>query len=338
MANSSLKRKEGPAVKDLVVIVTYNSSDFIESCLRSLVPLLKDRYDCIILDNASRDGTAGKVEKLLEELDSRDTRLIRSPKNLGFAGGIDRIVFGLDKPDIYGNLILLNPDVLLQEDTLDELTRPLSERDIFVAGGLILEMDRNGNRDDATIQQAGGVIGDNYITRHLYSKKSYGTFKKEAKKEKPYYETDYASGALLATKMDIFIDLGGFDTGYRPAYFEELDYCLLIRSLGGKTVINPASKAWHYQGSSVESYSKRFYEYYHKNRIRCAIINLGIRGFFNTFLPEERDWLKVSATSDQRWPLFYAYFLNLLFLPYNLAVKIRRKSLIKKIGRKTVSK
>ena len=50
--------------------------------------------------------------------------------------------------------------------------------------------------------------------------------------------SDYVTGAFFATVFSLFRDSGGFDRGYRPVYFEELDYCLRLREAGWKVVSN----------------------------------------------------------------------------------------------------
>jgi hypothetical protein len=72
-----------------------------------------------------------------------------------------------------------------------------------------------------------------------------------------------------------------------------------------------------------------FYRYYHKNRVRCAIMCLSFGGFLKKFIPAEIKWLREKATPDQYKAVFFAYFLNFLFLMYNLSIKIRNGFLTK---------
>ena len=53
--------------------------------------------------------------------------------------------------------------------------------------------------------------------------------------------------------------------------------------------------------------------------------------FLKEFLKEEFKWGKTKATRDQIIPLMYAYFLNFLFFPYNLMVKVKNYLILKKI-------
>jgi len=304
----------------LIIIVTYNSSSYIRDCLTSLETSLVNRCHCIVIDNASKDDTMEKLAHYLEKAAGTvkdNITVTSSARNLGFAGGIDHVVFGLAEPGKYQNLVFLNPDTKIEEDTIENLLAPLDEDCNGASGGLILDMKTG------MVQHAGGIIKENFITVHQFSGRDPQTLKEKNFGSEILYP-DYVTGALFATKMSLFRALGGFDRGYRPAYYEELDYCLLLKKIGKKTVLNLHSRASHIEGGSVERFSGLFYKYYHKNRIRCAIINLGLKSFFKVFLPAERSWLKGAGIAGQKKALLYAYFLNFLFLPYNLAVKVKR--------------
>lgn len=308
----------------LIIIVTYNSVQHITDCMRSLKTVLEGRCRCIIIDNASKDGTLEKIGLFIKDEAGRagkNIKVISSSRNLGFAGGIYHVVCGLVRPGSYENLIFLNPDTRVQEDTIDNLLLPLLDTANGASGALILDMETG------KVQHAGGIIGDNFITSHSFSGEDLEAVEKRSGKSGMLYP-DYVTGALFATRMGLFRSLGGFDRGYRPAYYEELDYCLLLKKAGKKTVLNLSSRASHFQGGSVGRFSPLFYKYYHKNRIRCAIINLGLKDFFKVFLPAERSWLAGPGAGGQKRAILYAYFLNFLFLPYNLSVKLKRYLLI----------
>ena len=60
----------------------------------------------------------------------------------------------------------------------------------------------------------------------------------------------YCSGALLATPRDLFTSLGGFDTVYRPAYYEDTDYCFAVRDAGKAVYYQPESVVVHLEGAT----------------------------------------------------------------------------------------
>jgi GT2 family glycosyltransferase len=319
----------------LIVIVTYNSQDFIDDCLKSIASQTYDKWQLVVVDNNSSDGTVEKIRQFRNQttlFDNNNFKLVRLKKNIGFSRAVNHAASRTapainDEPFEY--LILLNPDICLFPDALEKLISTfdtsLTEEssDIGAAGGLILEYDRD------TIQHRTGKITENFITYHEGTGEDFNI-----SSESPgdiIIESDYVTGAFFATRFSLFSDSGGFDRGYRPVYFEELDYCLKLSEAGWRIVSNQQAVCRHFEGASVKSFSGRFYRHYHKNRLRCALLNMDILELVRIFLPAEIRWLKNSATRDQAVPLLYAYFINSVFLLYNLAQKIKNYFILNRI-------
>jgi len=69
-----------------VVIVSFNTRDLLRECLNTLATEAGGvRYEVIVVDNASRDGSADMVAAEFPA-----ARLIRSDVNLGFAAANNR--------------------------------------------------------------------------------------------------------------------------------------------------------------------------------------------------------------------------------------------------------
>ncbi len=324
--------------KSLIIIVTYNSQDFIENCLYSVAGQDFKDWFLTVIDNNSNDETAAKVREFKNKnrsVNEKNFKFITLKKNIGFSRAVNYIVFNFISSENkklikeLKFLILLNPDVCLKQRALQELISTfktdINHTELFkktgAAGGLILDYKKD------TIQHMGGRIEKNFITSHIGHGRSYHDLKHKS----GYKTVDYVTGAFMATEFQLFKNLGGFDPGYRPLYFEELDYCLKIKKTGKLVVINYNSIARHYEGASVKRFSKNFYKYYHKNRIRCAVINMGFKNFLKNFIFAESAWLKKSADTSQILPILYAYFLNFIFLPYNLIIKLKNYLILNRL-------
>ena len=61
---------------------------------------------------------------------------------------------------------------------------------------------------------------------------------------------DYCSAALLATRRSLFEKIGGFDSRYEPAYYEDTDFCMEIRKAGSRVYFQPESVVVHLEGAS----------------------------------------------------------------------------------------
>ena len=95
----------GPIVT--VSLVTFNGIRWLPGCIASLRAQEFDRFELLVLDNASADGTAQWLRQ--EAVDDTRMRLIESPINLGFAAGHNRLIAAA-RGDV---VLLLNQDVEL---------------------------------------------------------------------------------------------------------------------------------------------------------------------------------------------------------------------------------
>jgi O-antigen biosynthesis protein len=339
--------------RSLIVIVTYNSSGFIEECLESISVQSYTDWKIILVDNGSDDDTIKKVREFRNQtavFDSNNFKMIRLKKNIGFAGAVNLAVFKRRRRPVrkgdFRYLVLLNPDVSLYPDALEKLAgtfggEKFSGRpDIGVCGGLVL--DYEGEK----VQHMAGRITPNFITYHQGAGKDYplripvfntpgGDIEPDVVRHmagsSSLIEADYVTGAFFATIFSLFYDSGGFDSGYRPVYFEELDYCLRIKEAGWRTVSNPSAVCRHFEGSSSKKFSKKFYCSYHKNRIRCAVINMDLPELLRIFIPAEIRWLLGGAAAGQAEPLLYAYFMNAFFFIFNLCVRLKNHFILNRI-------
>jgi len=367
--------------KNLIVIVTYNSGNFIEDCLVSIAEQDYKNWQLVIIDNNSSDDTVHRIRHLRNQttaFDAENFKLTTLRKNIGFARAVNHAVFssirvrsGRKKEKNsagFDYLILLNPDICLLPGALKNLTATFKgegRSTIGACGGLILDYEKD------IVQHLSGKITPNFITYHdgagiSLSDIDQKTVADIGDKKRPYdldagrtrdtvtkdnnisstpvgernikdakkadiVEADYVTGAFFATRFSLFTGAGGFDRGYRPVYFEELDYCLKLKEAGWQIVSNMRARCRHFEGASIKKFSSRFYRHYHKNRIRCAVINLDVLEFIRFFIPAELRWLIRKATKDQALPVLYAYFINTLLLLYNLGVKIKNYFILNKI-------
>jgi len=112
-------------------------------------------------------------------------------------------------------------------------------KDAGAVGGMLLY-------PSGTLQEAGGVI---------FSDGSAANFGNGESPDDATYRfvraVDYCSGALLATRREVFEEHGGFDTAYRPGYYEDADYCFRLRRAGLCTYYQPRSAIIHLEGGTA---------------------------------------------------------------------------------------
>ncbi len=109
-------RTAGAAVATVdvsVVIVTYNVREFLEQAIESVARASGGlSVETFVVDNDSADGTAAAIRERFP-----DVRLIANEANVGFATANNQAI-----REARGRYVLvLNPDTLVQEDTLRAL-------------------------------------------------------------------------------------------------------------------------------------------------------------------------------------------------------------------------
>ena len=121
-----------------VLMPSYNTAPYIERCLRSVTGQSFERFEVLILDDRSTDGTY----EMLEQLTAGDDRiqLVRNETNLGALKNFQRLL-GLARGD-YINFICC--DDLLRADSFERKVALLEERpDVAIVAGNKLVVDPN---------------------------------------------------------------------------------------------------------------------------------------------------------------------------------------------------
>jgi GT2 family glycosyltransferase len=220
-----------------VVVVTYNSAETVQRCLRSIHanPAVSR---IVVIDNHSSDNTAAQVQEV--SFDEPRLRFFRNGSNHGFAMACNQGASALAEPWV----AFINPDVYLEADTLTRLLAHAIERP--GAGLLGVELhdvngdtDRNSRRQDISLYRLLRDIGDRdsvYV---------------EADGE-PVQRVEAVSGALMLMPSNLFVQLGGFDEEFRM-HAEDLDMCRRVRDAGYEVLVANDIRALHIGGVSTRS-------------------------------------------------------------------------------------
>ncbi|MDO9464794.1 MAG: glycosyltransferase family 2 protein [bacterium] len=236
-----------------IIIVTYNSSEYIEPCLYSIYNQKASfNYEVIVFDNNSTDGTV-----LLIQDQFKDVFVIKSDKNIGFAAANNEAI----RKSTSGILLLLNPDTKLTENTLDALYEEISKYD----NDRTIMVPVQCNYDTGVFLNCGLGID------------IFGFPINEGGTEKFFY----ADGAAILMKKKDFLDLGMFD----EALFliqEDVDLSWKARLLDYKFKLLREIKILHKSGGSIgcggkaeSDFSTNVFRRYHgeKNIIRNILKN-----------------------------------------------------------------
>ncbi len=230
------QHKEQSLPASSIIIPVHNKAGYTQCCLEQLRTTLPPDSNCeiIMVDDGSSDETPDILEHWAET--DRRMKILRNPENVGFIMSCNRGAEAA-QGDI---LVFLNNDTLPLSGWLSPLLRILRDNpEAGAVGGKLIYQD-------GTLQEAGGVIFSDG------SACNFGKFDKSP--NAPLYdflrEVDYCSGALLATRRAVFLELGGFDERFNPAYYEDADYCFSLRARGYRVYYQPESVVIHFEGVS----------------------------------------------------------------------------------------
>ena len=220
-----------------VVVVTYNSAETVQRCLRSIHanPAVSR---IVVIDNHSDDGTNAQVQEVM--FDDPRLRFFRNGSNHGFAMACNQGASALAEPWV----AFINPDVYLESDTLTRLLAHAIERPGAGLLGVELhdvngETDRNSRRQDISLYRLLRDIGDR---DSVYVEADGETLQR----------VEAVSGALMLMPSNLFVQLGGFDEEFRM-HAEDLDMCRRVRDAGYEVLIANDIRALHIGGVSSRS-------------------------------------------------------------------------------------
>ena len=233
-------------------IITINYNGLKNTCeLLGTLPLEDNSLEVIVVDNASKENEASIIEQRYPMV-----KVIRSPQNLGFAGGNN-----LGIKAAHGEyLFFLNNDTVLRHQTSD--IRPLIDR--------LESSDKIGavcpkirfSWEHHPIQYAGYTpLSPITMRNHAigFGEDDHGQY------DTPH-PTPYAHGAAMMVKREV-IDKAGFMPECYFLYYEELDWSMMIRRAGYDIWYEPACTIYHKESQTTGQASALRTYYVTRNRL-----------------------------------------------------------------------
>jgi len=228
-----------PALSLAVVVVSFNGARFIEPCLSSVLAQQAPPVEVVVVDNASSDDTAARVERGFPTV-----QLIRNRRNLHYAGAVNQGVAATSAAWV----VILNQDLTLDPG----FTRALAERlaaeaEPSTAAALVpmlrlakLPAFLNGL---GNLVQKGDWGADQY-----FGLLDFGQFAALA-------EVGSACFGAVTVRRSAWERIRGLDPGY-GSFYEDADWSFRARLAGYRLLAAPRARAYHAFGGSYPAGAK----------------------------------------------------------------------------------
>ena len=212
------------------MVLSWNGREETLACLRSLAEVRYEPFDVVVVDNASADGSADAVAAEFPNVE-----LVRSERNLGYAGGMN---LGAERALARGadHVLLLNNDTVVDADA---------------PGALVVEAERRPGAAALCpvvyFTQPPELVwyaGARFDPRKGYQGKHLRDMPAAVR------QTERASGAALLLPASAIAELGLFDEELF-AYAEDADWSLRAREAGHELLVVPAARVWHHVSSAT---------------------------------------------------------------------------------------
>lgn len=239
-----------PSAKIVIVLLNWNGKQDTIKCLHSLSEVNSIRFQPIVVDNGSTDGSVEAIRAAYPELP-----IFEMHQNLGFAGGNNfGIQWALRKHAEW--ILLLNNDTTVASDVLTEFLKAAEEQPkAKILGAKILRMN-----EPNTIDHLGG-----------FWKPEMAEFTSNASGEidTPYHDmqpVDYVCGAALFMHRSVPETIGLLEPRFF-LFWEETDYCFRARRAGFEVWTAPKARVWHKVSSSFSGGKPHMHYFWWRSRL-----------------------------------------------------------------------
>lgn len=255
-----------------VVIVNYNVKYFLHQALSAVFKSeVSFDYDVFVVDNASVDGSADMVA-----LEFPQVKLIASPDNLGFSRGNNLAIRKSDAEYV----LLLNPDTIIREDTLQQVVDFMDDKPnagalgvkMYDGQGAFLPESKRGfpSPKVAFFKMSG-------LSRLFPKSRTFGEYHLGYLDENEIHEVDVLSGAFMLLRKKALNEVGLLDEDFFM-YGEDIDLSYRIQKGGYKNYYYPNAPIIHFKGESTKKGSLNYVRVFYQAMIIFAQKHLKNKG------------------------------------------------------------
>lgn len=232
-----------------IITVNFNSTAVTVDFLKSVLQYPYENMEVIVVDNASNEDPTGILQQTMP-----DVKIIRSNKNLGFAGGNN---LGVNQAT--GSFLLfINNDTEITEGAIAKMVQVLQTHPD--AGAVSPKFHYYFH--PGVIEYA-GYNPMNFFTARVTMQ---GNKQVDTGQYLTLTETNYAHGGGMMVPRAV-IDAVGTMPDYYFLYYEELDWCEMMKRKGYKIYFEPGALIYHKESMTTGKASTLKTYYLNRNRI-----------------------------------------------------------------------
>ncbi len=297
-----------------IVIVNYNVKYFLEQCLHSVKRAVGElSTEVYVVDNSSVDGSAAMVQDKFPWV-----KLIRNEDNVGFSVANNQAI----RESSGRYVLLLNPDTVIEEDTLSKCVRYMDEHPktgslgvkmIDGKGDFLPESKRALPTPSVAFYKVFG-LSKLFPRSKLFGRYHLGYLDKDET-----HSVEILPGAFMMLKKTALDEVGLLDESFFM-YGEDIDLSYRLLKAGYENIYYPETTIIHYKGESTKkgslNYVMTFYnamrifarKHYSRKMARSysAIINIAI--YFRALLAIIRRFIKNFSAPVLQGVLVYMGF------------------------------
>lgn len=231
------------------VIINYNTGELTCRCIESIFDTYSRNALINIVDNASADDSVKYISDRYPQL-----LIIRNEQNYGYAKAVN-----IGVRTTSSELVLVsNSDVTFHPNSINIAVQILNDdAGIGVSGFFQYFPDGRHQRSHGSFPGYKLGLMDMLLLTNI-NEQLGGLARKLRLNSDKIKEVEYADGAALMIRREVFDRLNGFDENFF-FYTEEADFCKRVKNLGFKVVLNPKAVITHIRGaaSGSQKYNER---------------------------------------------------------------------------------
>lgn len=229
-----------PAKQPLVslIIPTRDGYSILKQCIDSILSKTTyQNYEIIIVDNQSSDPkTLGYFESLMR---SNNIRVISYNDEFNYSA-INNFAVQHAQGELIG---LINNDIeVISPDWLTEMVSHAIRPDVGCVGAKLYYPDN-------TIQHAGVICGLGGVAGHshkYFPAAASGYFHRL----KVIQNLSAVTAAVLLVKKSVFVEVGGLNEQNLKIAFNDVDFCLKVKTAGYRNLWTPYAELYHHESIS----------------------------------------------------------------------------------------